>query len=89
MKHKPWNLHAHELIGLRASVIDRKSGKKIAEGLIIDETYGTFSILCDDGNIKKFIKHGRRFRFLLPTGVVVEVDGKNIVGRPEDRVKKI
>ncbi|MCD6263998.1 ribonuclease P protein subunit [Candidatus Bathyarchaeota archaeon] len=42
----------------------------------------------DGGRDKVVVKETSTFRFTLPSGVVVEVEGKYLVGRPEDRVKR-
>lgn len=84
----PQNLVRHELIGLKAK-IERSTDptqKKIS-GLIVDETYNTLRI--ESKKKEKVIpKANTVFIFTLPNGVKVRVDGKLLVSRPEDRIKK-
>jgi len=76
------------LIGLKVRV-ERSTDPTLVgvRGLIIDETYNTFKI---ETNKKEIIVPKRNcvFVFTLPNGTKVEVDGKLLVGRPEDRIKK-
>ena len=84
----PRNLVRHELIGLEAEVV--KSCCKSYVGLagrVMDETKNTLLILSG-GKFKRVPKNNSTFRFKLPDGKVVEVEGWRIAGRPEDRVKK-
>ncbi|RLI36895.1 ribonuclease P protein subunit [Candidatus Bathyarchaeota archaeon] len=79
----------HEFIGLRAKVVRSPNPyyKKVS-GRVIDETRNTIVILNNKGERKVIVKEVAVFHFTLPDGTVVEVDGKAIVGRPEDRIKK-
>ncbi|OGD45991.1 hypothetical protein A3K79_07570 [Candidatus Bathyarchaeota archaeon RBG_13_46_16b] len=54
----------------------------------MDETRNTFNIL-QDGKTKTAIKNDSVFQFRFHDGTVVEIDGRILVGRPEDRVKKV
>jgi ribonuclease P protein subunit POP4 len=56
-------------------------------GKIIDETRNTFTIL-HEGKRKKVIKNSAIFHFKFSDGTIVEIDGKLLLGRPEDRLKK-
>jgi ribonuclease P protein subunit POP4 len=56
-------------------------------GKVINETRNTFTIL-DKGRKKIVIKDTAVFNFVTTDGTVVEIDGKVIKGRPEDRIKK-
>ncbi|MFQ6074895.1 MAG: ribonuclease P protein component 1 [Candidatus Bathyarchaeia archaeon] len=85
---KPRNLLRHELIGLQA-IVTRSThpGYVGIGGKVIDETKGTLTIL--DGDERKCVpKETVHLKFLLPDEAIVEVDGRDIVGRPVDRVKK-
>lgn len=78
----------HEFIGLKAKVV--KSTNPDCEGLsgtIIDETRNTF-LLNRNGKERCIIKETSVFHFIYPDGTVVEIDGKLLVSRPEDRIKK-
>ncbi len=56
------------------------------KGTVVDETRNI--IVLDDGKKERKIpKSEVKFLFRLPTALV-EVQGKLLVGRPEDRVKK-
>lgn len=82
------NLVRHELIGLKVRV--KKSTNKSQEGLqgtVIDETYNTIKIETNRKE-KTVVKNITIFIFTLPNGKRVEVDGKLLVSRPEDRIKK-
>jgi ribonuclease P protein subunit POP4 len=56
-------------------------------GRVLDETRNTFVILQEKKK-KVVIKETAIFHFSMPDGTIVEIDGKSIVGRPEERVKK-
>lgn len=78
----------HEFIGTEAEVAKSKDPNYIGiSGKIIDETRNTFTIL-HEGKCKKIVKDVAVFHFKLFNGTVVEIDGKLLVGRPEDRLKK-
>jgi ribonuclease P protein subunit POP4 len=75
-------------IGLNAKVTKSSNPEYISiAGEVIDETRNTLVILHDEEE-KTIIKDVAVFHFTLPDGTVVEIDGKSIVGRPENRVKK-
>jgi ribonuclease P protein subunit POP4 len=78
----------NELIGLNAKVA--KSTNPSLErfnGMVLNETRNTI-VLLRDGKEKNIIKGISVFHFTLQDGSVLEIDGKLLVGRPEDRVKK-
>ena len=78
----------HEFIGLIAKVVKSTNPCNIGiKGRVIDETKNTF-VLLHDGVEKRIIKETSVFHFTYPDGTVVEIDGKLLVGRPEDRIKK-
>jgi ribonuclease P protein subunit POP4 len=82
------NLVRHELIGLEVEI--KKSTNKYQEGIkgrVVDETYNMLVIETPKGE-KKIEKKSCIFIFKLPSGKRVEVDGKLLVGRPENRIKK-
>jgi ribonuclease P protein subunit POP4 len=56
-------------------------------GEVIDETKHTFTFL-HKGKIKSVVKKLAVFNFKFSDGTIVEIDGKLLVGRPEDRLKK-
>ena len=84
----PTNLVRHELIGLKVKVV--KSSEKTQKGLtgvVIDETYNMLKLETKKGE-KAVVKSNCVFIFTLPDKTKVQVDGKVLVGRPEDRIKK-
>ena len=82
------SLLQHELIGLETRVIRSLNRSQIGiRGKVLDETQKTLTILHDNKE-KRIVKETSTFLFTLPDKTVVEVDGKVLVGRPEDRVKK-
>ncbi len=56
-------------------------------GKVVSETKNTFTFLLK-GKEKSVIKELAVFNFKFEDGTVVEIDGKLLVGRSEDRVKK-
>lgn len=78
----------HELIGLEAKVINSPNKNLIGlRGKITDETRNTLSI--QKGNeTKTIIKEQAEF-FIKKENNWVPVWGKLLVGRPEDRIKKL
>ncbi len=81
------NLLKHEIIGLDTRVAGSTNKQLVGlKGRIIDETRNTITIL--DGKRKQIVpKDVAVLRIRLPDGTWIEVDGKKLVGRPEDRVK--
>ena len=78
----------HEFIGLEAKVARSSNPHLVGiAGKVFDETRNTFTILHGDRR-KVIVKDTAAFEFALPDGAVVEIDGKVIMGRPEDRLKK-
>ena len=77
-----------ELIGLEAEVVaSRHPGYVGIRGRVIDETRNMFVI--EHGGRRKMVpKAVCTFHFTFPDGTVVEIDGRLLVGRPEDRLKK-
>jgi ribonuclease P protein subunit POP4 len=77
-----------EFIGTEAKVSkSTHPGYVGLSGKIIDETRNTFTIL-HEGKRKKVIKNSAIFHFKFSDGTIVEIDGKLLLGRPEDRLKK-
>ncbi|MDH5815596.1 MAG: ribonuclease P protein component 1 [Candidatus Nezhaarchaeota archaeon] len=86
----PQNILNHELIGLRVKVVkSTHQGYVGIEGLVVDETMKTIKVMDDKGEIKVVPKNCCTFRFKLPDNVIVEVEGPYLLGRPEDRVKRV
>jgi ribonuclease P protein subunit POP4 len=82
------NIFYHELIGIYSKVF--KSSNKFLIGIsgnIIDETKNTVSIETDNG-VKIIPKDTSVFFFFFANEEWVEIEGKILVKRPEDRIKK-
>ena len=78
----------NELIGLRAKVVKSTNPTNVGIfGKVIDETRNTLVIRQNEED-KVLIKETAVFQFTLPNRTIVEVEGKAISGRPEDRVKR-
>jgi len=61
--------------------------QKGISGKVIDESYNTFKI--ETAKKEKTVTKGISvFIFTLPDGTKVQVDGKLLISRPEDRIKK-
>lgn len=85
----PQNIFRHELIGLTVEVAESShSGYKGIKGKVVDETKNTIKIEDDRGNEKIIPKKVVTFHFKLPDGNKVEINGKIIAIRPENRIKK-
>ena len=77
-----------EFIGTNAEVHRSSHIESVGiSGRVVDETRNTFSIL-QERKRKIVMKQSNVFRFRFPDDTVVEIDGKILVGRPEDRLKK-
>ncbi|HID28140.1 MAG TPA: ribonuclease P protein component 1 [Methanosarcinales archaeon] len=89
MKITPHNLILHELIGLVADIIESTNSSLIGiKGKVVFETRNTI-IIEDQKDLKEKIipKSCVTFIFTLPDARV-KVNGKLLVSRPEDRIKK-
>jgi len=76
-----------KLIGLNVLVVPVKGNAPNHTGKIIDETHNMFIIVSDNmESIKKIPKKGNLFQFRLKD-VIIEVNGKLLTGRPENRIK--
>ncbi|HLD48898.1 MAG TPA: ribonuclease P protein component 1 [archaeon] len=80
------NILRHELIGLDCIVM--KASNKSSTGIsgrIVDETMKT--VVIKDTDMKRVQKSGSTFRLSL-SGKKVDVNGRYLLARPEDRIKK-
>ena len=78
----------HEFIGLDVTVVKSSNPNLVGiSGKVVNETRNTFTILQND-NKKVVVKDTSVFDFVMSDGTVVEIDGKVVMGRPEDRIKK-
>jgi ribonuclease P protein subunit POP4 len=84
----PENLVRHELIGLNVKIV--QSLNKTHAGLggkVVDETRNMLFIEKADGKEIAIPKEVTVFSFEVGR-VWVKIDGRLLVGRPEDRIKK-
>lgn len=89
MKINPRNLVKHELIGLLVEVSESTHKEFVGiSGIIVDETAKTIRVLSKDGKTRVIPKDVCTFTITLPSGIIVKVDGKVILGRPEERIRK-
>ena len=78
----------YEFIGSGAEFTRSPHGGYVGLGGIgVGETKNTFTLISL-GQTKSVIKDQAVFNFQLSDGTVAEIDGKLLVGRPEDRLKK-
>ena len=84
----PENLVRHELIGLRVRIVANANKSLVGvSGRIVDETRNMLVIEKADGEEVSVPKETGIFS--LEVGRAwVKVDGRVLVGRPEDRIKK-
>lgn len=88
MDIKPDNILLHEIIGLEVEVVDALNRSLVGlRGKVIDETMKTLVISTSRGR-KVIEKKVAVLVFKLPSGLKVKVEGKYLVGRPEDRLKR-
>jgi ribonuclease P protein subunit POP4 len=77
----------HEFIGTEGKIAESPHADYVGlRGEVIDETKNTFTIL-HNGKAKSVVKNSAVFNFKFSDGTIVEINGKLLVGRPEDRLK--
>jgi ribonuclease P protein subunit POP4 len=82
------NILRHELIGLEARVMGSSDPALLGtSGKIVDETCNML-VIEDGEKSRKISKSNSTFLITLPDGEKVTVEGKKLVGRPEERVKR-
>ncbi len=85
----PHNIFRHELIGLNVEIVESSHQELVGiKGKVIDETRNTLCLEKADGKEIVIAKNTSVFQFQIPEGSVVEIEGKVLVSRPEDRIKK-
>lgn len=78
----------HEFIGLDAKVVRSTHPDYVGiAGKVIDEARNTL-VIRHENKDKVVVKDTTVFHFTLADGTVVEIEGKAIVGLPEDRLKR-
>lgn len=81
------NITRHELIGLSVEVAEAKNKSLIGlNGKIVDETKNT--LIIEVGNKTKTLLKGNIALKIKLEGKTIQVDGRLLVGRPEERIKK-
>ena len=86
---EPKDLVRHELIGLDVEVVESTNSDAVGvKGKVINETRNMLVIETANKEEKSFVKEQCTFLFTLPTGGEVEIEGRLLVARPEDRIKK-
>jgi ribonuclease P protein subunit POP4 len=77
-----------EFIGTEAQVFASPNKSYLGlSGRVIDETKNTFTLIRAN-KAKRVVKDAAVFRFKYSDGTIVQIDGKLLAGRPEDRLKK-
>ena len=77
-----------EFIGTEGKIAKSSQSNYVGlSGRIINETKNTFT-LFHEGKKKNIIKDSAVFLFKFSDGTIAEIDGRLLVGRPEDRIKK-
>ena len=79
MGNKDTDILRGELIGVAIAVDNN------IHGITVDETKNTITLKTKNGS-KKFIKKNHRFS-ISSGGKSIEVEGKLLVSKPEDRIK--
>ncbi len=78
----------YEFIGTAGLVAQSNhAGYLGLNGKVVGETKNTFTFQSE-GKAKSVVKESAVFNFQFNDGTIVEIDGKLLVGRPEDRLKK-
>jgi len=83
----PYNVLRHELTSLNARVVDATHEGYKCSGRIVGETRNTIKIE-QKGKVKTLPKDCIVLDLTLPDKCIVRIDGKLLVSRPEDRIKK-
>ncbi len=77
-----------EFIGTSGRVAESRHPDYVGiNGKVVDESKNTLTIM-QGGKAKKVVKEAAVFQFQFSGEAIVEIDGKLLVGRPEDRLKK-
>jgi len=96
----PENVVRHELIGLKVKVAESTDpALRGLSGTVVDESYNMLVVECRPTagkgakktakpKEKAISKRNSIFIFALPNRVKVKIEGRLLIGRPEDRIKK-
>jgi ribonuclease P protein subunit POP4 len=78
----------YDFIGTEGKIVESTHADYVGiRGDVINETKNTFTIM-HKGKAKSVVKSSAVFNFKFSDGTIVRIDGKLLVGRPEDRLKK-
>ena len=78
----------HELIGLHAKVVSSThEGYVNIEGPIITESRNMIGITVGNSSLKRVPKKSVILELSIPDNGNIRIDGSDIVGRPENRIK--
>ena len=78
----------YEFIGTKMRITKSTNVSQVGlSGTIVDETRNTFVIAGTTG-LKRIAKALITLNFIFHDSTIVEVEGKLLTGRPEDRLKK-
>ena len=81
------NILRHELIGLKIRITKSENNTLIGlEGKIVNETKNTLTLGIGE-KLKKVLKAQVVFQVKIGNDMI-EIDGKKLVARPEDRLKR-
>jgi ribonuclease P protein subunit POP4 len=88
IRRRAERLLRHELIGLECRVLRASNPALLGlKGRIVDETRNMITVIGRGGE-KRIPKRETTLQLILPEGETVEVEGKRLVKRPEDRIKR-
>ncbi len=82
------NIIRHELLGLNVDVEWKNGKQQKFSGVVVGESRNMLTVQLSKGK-RLFPKAACVFSFKLPNGLCVKVDGVLLIGRPEDRLKKV
>jgi ribonuclease P protein subunit POP4 len=78
----------YEFIGSEGKVVrSPHAGYVGLTGKVVEETRNTFTLL-NEGQRRSVIKESAILDFTFADGTIAQIDGRLLVGRPEDRLKK-
>lgn len=83
------NIHAHELIGLGARIVESTDPALVcANGAIVFETKNTITIRTSS-RMKQIAKAAaKKIKITTPAGACF-ISGSSLIARPEDRVSRL
>jgi len=88
MPVSPESILRHEFVGMTVEIAWSKNPDAVGlAGRVVDETRNMLTLKVGD-QAKTFPKEECIFIFTLPSGERVRVEGKLLVSRSEDRIKK-